>query len=118
MNYFEKMQFLKENTFHSKKSIFNKRDILICLLSIIIGISVGYLAQALKLIINFVTNFFYFGKDFVAIAIIFFIVPHKGKSRILLQCRKTDNTFGSFQSWRFHFINYKKCMVSEKYINI
>lgn len=62
MNYFEKMQFLKENTFHSKKSIFNKRDILICLLSIIIGISVGYLAQALKLIINFVTNFFYFGK--------------------------------------------------------
>jgi chloride channel protein, CIC family len=61
MNYFEKMQFLTGKTFNPRNAIFHKRDILLCFLSIFIGISIGFLAQALKAVINFVTNIFYFG---------------------------------------------------------
>ena len=62
MKYLEKMQFLTGKTFNPRNAIFHKRDILICFLSIFIGISIGFLAQALKSVINFVTNLFYFGK--------------------------------------------------------
>ncbi len=62
MNYFKKVQFLTGKRFNPRNAIFHKRDILLCFLSVLIGISIGFLAQALKAVINFVTNIFYFGK--------------------------------------------------------
>ncbi|KAB8032035.1 chloride channel protein [Fluviispira multicolorata] len=62
MTYFEKMRFLKGKSFAPKPAIFQKRDFFLCILSLFIGIFIGLLSEALKLVINIVTNLFYFGK--------------------------------------------------------
>ncbi|BBH52610.1 chloride channel protein [Fluviispira sanaruensis] len=62
MTYIEKMRYFRGKFFVHKSAFFHKRDFFICLLSLIIGIFIGFLAEALKLVINLVTNIFYFGK--------------------------------------------------------
>lgn len=47
---------------HPSDALFHRRDIFLGLLAILIGIFIGLVAEALKLLINFVTNFSYFGR--------------------------------------------------------
>ena len=60
MNYRKKIHRVVK-TIHPEDALFQRRDIYLGLLSIVIGIVIGLLAEALKLIINLVTNIFYFG---------------------------------------------------------
>ncbi len=59
MNYINKFQ-LAARRIQPREALFHKRDFFLALLAIVIGLIVGVVAEALKLLINLVTNLSYY----------------------------------------------------------
>ena len=60
MNYKSRIHLVARRI-HPHDALFHRRDIYLGLMSVIIGIIIGFVAEALKLLINLVTNISYYG---------------------------------------------------------